>query len=302
MPSSPRYRKALQDGHLAAAARSALEALSDCRLCPRHCGVNRLQGEAGFCRTGRRAWVSSVSAHFGEEAPLVGSRGSGTVFFTHCNLDCVFCQNYDISHLGSGQPVEDADLADGMLALQNAGCHNVNLVSPSHVVPQVLAAIRIAADNGLRIPIVYNSGGYDSVETLRRLEGVVDIYMPDFKYWDAEAAQRHCGVADYPETARAALAEMHRQVGDLVVDSRGVAVSGMIIRHLIMPKRGEDTRAILAFISEALSPDSYVNLMPQYRPCGRAREFPELASGITAQDLEDAVDAARRAGLRRKDA
>lgn len=295
------YLQTLEDGRLREKVARARGQMASCRLCPRHCGVNRLEEETGFCRTGSQAWVSSFSAHFGEERPLVGRNGSGTIFFTHCNLGCVFCQNYDISHMGAGEPVSDTELAGIMLALQRAGCHNINFVSPSHVVPQILAAIEIAAQEGLRIPLVYNSGGYDAVDTLMLLENVVDIYMPDFKFWNAAAAERFCDASDYPETARQALKEMHRQVGDLVIDPQGTAVRGMIIRHLIMPNRLEDTRAIMGFIANELSTDSYVNLMPQYRPCGQARDFSELATTISVSDIEAAVDAARQAGLRRTD-
>jgi putative pyruvate formate lyase activating enzyme len=263
--------------------------------------VDRLGGETGYCRTGEWAWVASYAPHFGEEAPLVGCNGSGTIFFTHCNLGCLFCQNYDISHEGAGQPIAHVQLADIMLALQRRGCHNVNLVSPSHVVAQILAALEIAIPQGLHVPLVYNSGGYDALDTLALLEGVIDIYMPDFKFWDPGAGQAYCGVPDYPDIARRALQEMHRQVGDLVTDSEGIAQRGMIVRHLVMPRGTAETRSILAFIAEQVSRDTYVNLMPQYRPCGRARDFPELSRGLSARDFEAAVAAAMEVGLRRLD-
>ena len=210
--------------------------LADCNLCPRRCAVNRLAGETGICKTAETAWVSSYNPHFGEEDPLVGRQGSGTIFFTHCNLLCNFCQNYDISHQGFGQPAPAGDLAGMMMALQSAGCHNINFVTPSHVVPQILAAVEIAAKEGLRVPLVYNSGGYDRVQTLRLLEGIVDIYMPDFKFWDPAVAAAACDAEDYPEIARRALVEMHRQVGDLKLDDRGVAVRGLLVRHLVLPE------------------------------------------------------------------
>lgn len=301
MKARPSYLQSVEDGSLREKVETARKRLGCCNLCPRACSVNRLEKETGFCRTGSRAWVSSFTAHFGEEGPLVGVGGSGTIFVTHCNLDCVFCQNYDISHLGAGGPVADAELADMMLALQRSGCHNINFVSPSHVVPQILSALEIAAREGLCLPLVYNSGGYDSAETLKLLDGIVDIYMPDIKFWDSTAAGRFCGAPDYPDVARDALREMHRQVDDLTVDSRGIARRGLIIRHLIMPNRSEETRAILNFIADEISRDSYVNLMPQYRPCGRAKEFNELAAGISMKDIEAAVEAAQKAGLRRTD-
>ncbi len=295
------YITAWESGVLQRRAKSARERMEKCDLCPRMCLVNRLGGETGFCRTGVRAVVSSVSSHFGEEPPLVGDGGSGTVFIAHCNLDCVFCQNYEISHLGIGEPVSDIELADMMLSLQGAGCHNVNVVSPSHIVPQLLSAVAIAVEGGLHIPLVFNTGGYDSVGTLKLLDGIVDLYLPDVKFWDSEASKAFCGASDYPEVARHALLEMFRQVGDLITDERGIAQKGMIIRHLIMPNRADETRAIMAFIANELSVNSYVNLMPQYRPWGRAREFSQLSSGLTVTDIEQAVSAAKTAGLKRID-
>jgi putative pyruvate formate lyase activating enzyme len=263
--------------------------------------VNRLTGEIGFCRTGENAWIASFAPHFGEERPLVGRRGSGTIFLTHCNLGCVFCQNYDISHEGAGQPVSASQLAACMLQLQAAGCHNINFVSPSHVVPQILTALELAIPQGLKLPLVFNSGGYDDIETLALLEGIFDIYMPDFKFWQPALAERYCGVADYPEIARQALVAMHRQVGELVLDAAGVARRGLIVRHLVMPHAQEDTQAILKFIATELSLDTYVNLMPQYRPCGDAHRFAELRSRLGRKDYEAALLAAMTAGLRRLD-
>jgi putative pyruvate formate lyase activating enzyme len=282
----------------AAAAAAMLEA---CVLCPRKCAVNRLSGEYGYCRTGRRARVASTAAHFGEEAPLVGTHGSGTIFFTHCNLGCIFCQNYDISHGGEGRPVEDDQLATMMMTLQAAGCHNINLVTPSHVVPQILSALAIAADRGLTIPLVYNSGGYDSVETLRLLDGVVDIYMPDFKFWDEAVANRLCQAADYRRKACRALTEMHRQVGDLEVNEAGLAVSGLIVRHLVMPKGLAGTADVMRFIATKISAETFVNIMPQYRPMGNIASEPALSAPISEEDYAEALAAAKSAGIHRLD-
>lgn len=297
----PSYILSHQQGLLKRRAGVAHARLEQCDLCPRLCGVNRLMGETGFCRTADQAWIASYAPHFGEEAPLVGHHGSGTIFFTHCNLGCQFCQNADISHRGAGQPVTHAQLAAIMLQLQEMGCHNVNLVSPSHVVPQILAALEIAVPKGLHVPLVYNTGGYDNPDTLALLEGIVDIYMPDFKFWDPASGQAYCGVPDYPEIARQALLVMHQQVGELTTDADGIASCGMIIRHLVMPQGLEETRGILTFIAEQLSRDTYVNLMPQYRPCGRAREFAALSRPLTSREFKAAVMVALEIGLRRLD-
>ena len=297
----PAYLSLHRDGRLAARIDAARKKLRHCDLCPRRCGVDRLAGELGFCQTAERAWVASYAPHFGEEAPLVGRNGSGTIFFTHCNLGCVFCQNYDISHQSAGAPVTARQLADMMLELQRRGCHNINCVSPSHVVVPILEALAVAAEEGLDRPLVYNTGGYDAPETLDLLDGIVDIYMPDFKFWEPASAKRYCGLPDYPEVARQAIAVMHRQAGTLVMDDRGVARRGVILRHLVMPGGIEETRAILNFIATSLSPDTYVNLMPQYRPCGEARRFSELGRRLTVAEFEAAVLAAMEAGLRRLD-
>ncbi len=297
----PAYLSLHRDGRLAARIEAAREKLRHCDLCPRRCGVDRLAGELGFCQTAEHAWVASHAPHFGEEQPLVGRNGSGTIFFTHCNLGCVFCQNYDISHRSAGAPVTAPQLAAMMLDLQRRGCHNINCVSPSHVVVPILEALALAADQGLDRPLVYNTGGYDAPETLALLDGIVDIYMPDFKFWDPTSARRYCDLADYPEVAREALAAMHRQVGNLVVDERGVARRGVILRHLVMPGGIEETRAILKHVATTLSPDTYVNLMPQYRPCGEAHQYNELNRRLTVAEFESAVLAAMEAGLRRLD-
>jgi len=232
---------------------------------------------------------------------LTGTGGSGTIFFTHCNLLCLFCQNFDISHRDAGDPVAADRIPRIMLSLQEAGCHNINLVTPSHVVPQILAALKPAIEDGLSIPLVYNSSGYDSVETLRLLDGVIDIYMPDFKFWRPDLSQRACGAPDYPDVARKALIEMHRQVGDLVIDEEGIARHGLLVRHLVLPGGVADTDKVMAFIASCISPNTYVNIMPQYRPCGRAAEVEGLGGFPSRSDFNDALKAARAAGITRLD-
>jgi len=301
MTVEPLYLGALENGSLEKKITQARKRMNSCVLCPRNCRVNRLEGETGVCNTGQRAWISSFNPHFGEEAPLVGRNGSGTIFFTHCNLLCIFCQNFDISHEGHGQKVTDEELASVMLSLQKQGCHNINFVTPSHVVPQILSAVSIAARNGLTVPLVYNSGGYDSVATLKLLEGVIDIYMPDFKFWSPEISTQACDAADYPEVARKALVEMHRQVGDLITDADGIAERGLLIRHLVLPKDMAGTREVMRFIATELSTNTYVNIMAQYRPCGRAAEIPDLAARPTQEDLDSAVRAAKEEGILRLD-
>ncbi|MGA6924880.1 MAG: radical SAM protein [Desulfosarcina sp.] len=299
---SPSYLDALNDGTLARRVEQALEALSHCTLCPRRCEVDRTASETGVCNTGRQAVVASYGPHFGEETPLVGKKGSGTIFFTHCNLRCNFCQNYEISHLGEGREVDDEALAAIMLELQRAGCHNINLVTPSHVVPQILAAVHLAAQHGLRLPLVYNSSGYDRVGTLRLLQGIVDIYMPDFKFWEAKVARDTCDAPDYPEVARRAMIEMHHQVGDLQLDRNiGLAVKGLLVRHLVLPGGLAGTAGIMAFLAQTLSRRTYVNVMSQYRPCGRAADVPALAVALSPVEYDQAVQAAKAAGLTRLD-
>ena len=267
-----------------------------CHLCPRECGANRLAGEGGYCGVGELPIVSSAFPHFGEEAPLVGTRGSGTIFLSGCNLLCLFCQNYTISHLKEGRQVQPAGIASLMLKLDRTGCHNINFVTPTHVAPWLMEAVRLARLEGLEVPIVYNSGGYDKVETLRLLEGTVGIYMPDAKYWHGEQAARYSDAPGYPEVMRAALKEMHRQVGDLqIVD--GVARSGLLVRHLVMPNEVAGSREVLDFIAAEISPHSYVNVMDQYRPCYRAREFPEINRGLTAGEYAAAYHHAVSLGL-----
>ncbi len=277
------------------------QALSSCQLCPRKCKVNRLKDEKGICKTGRLAHVSSFGPHFGEEAPLVGTGGSGTIFFTHCNLGCIFCQNYDISHSGEGYPVEDEELAEIMLTLKRIGCHNINFVTPTHVIAQILRALPLAIEKGLDLPLVYNTGGYDLVSTLGFLDGVFDIYMPDFKYPDPEAAKKLSDAPDYPEVAKSALREMHRQTGDLITDKKRVAQRGLIIRHLVLPENLAGTEEVMKFISSEISKDSYVNVMDQYHPAYKAKDFPALNRRITSQEYSDALNLAKKYGIHRLD-
>lgn len=297
----PAYIKLQQTGELAKRAAQAHELLRECRLCPRDCGVDRLEGELGFCKIGERAQVASVHPHFGEEAPLVGQYGSGTIFFTSCNLKCVFCQNYEISHLMEGREVSTKELASMMIQLQDMGCHNINYVTPSHVVPQILAGLVEAVDMGLRIPLVYNTGGYDSIFTLKLLDGVINIYMPDIKFNDSDASKRYCTAPDYPEISKTAVSEMHKQVGDLHTDEAGVAKCGLLVRHLVMPNDLAGTRGIMKFLAQEVSTNTYVNIMDQYRPCGEARKHPELMKRISGKDFDEVMRIAREEGLSRFD-
>ncbi|MBN1401034.1 MAG: radical SAM protein [Anaerolineae bacterium] len=291
----------LRGGDLSERVSRAYARLGACDLCPRRCGVDRLSGALGACRTGQRARVASFHPHFGEEAPLVGRGGSGTIFFSNCNLACQYCQNYELSQLGEGAEVQPRDLAAMMLRLQELGCHNINLVSPSHVVPQILAGVLEAAQAGLRLPLVYNTGGYDALDTLALLDGIVDIYMPDMKYADEAVARRLSLVDGYPAVNRAAVAEMHRQVGDLVLDERGVAQRGLLVRHLVLPEGLAGTAEIVRWLAEEVSPATYLNIMAQYHPCYRAERFPELRRRITRNEYHQALQLARQAGLLRLD-
>lgn len=289
-------------GKLQQRADQAHALLSRCTLCPRKCAVNRLKGKHGLCKTGEKALVASYGPHFGEEQPLVGSKGSGTIFFAGCSLLCCFCQNFDISHTtDDSQPVDDQELAAIMIELQNRGCHNINLVTPSHVVPQILAALVHASAHGLQIPIVYNSSGYDSVATLALLDGVIDIYMPDFKFWEPATSNRWAKAPDYPQRARESLRSMHQQVGDLQINAQGLATSGLLVRHLLMPGKEQETEEILTFIANHISRNTYVNIMDQYHPCGNTTHFPELQQTITTKHYHQALAAAHALGLHRLD-
>lgn len=272
--------------------------LKECTVCPRQCGTDRTVGEKGYCGMTAEVVVSSVSPHFGEEPPLVGSNGSGTIFLCGCNLRCAFCQNYDISHRENGREVDTEGLVHAMLRLQQAGCHNINFVTPTHYTPQLMEAVHSAREAGLRAPIVYNCGGYESLDMLRLLEGFVEIYMPDFKFASVDTAERYCHAPDYAEVAKAALKEMQRQVGDLEIDEEGIATRGLLIRHLVMPGGLEDSKRVIDFVADEVSPGAYINVMEQYRPCGEAYRHPEINRPLQPEEFRRAFDYAASRGLR----
>jgi putative pyruvate formate lyase activating enzyme len=297
----PGYPELLSSGELKLRVAEAYRHLSICDVCAWECPVDRRAGKIGVCQTGVRAKVSSYGPHMGEEDPLRGRRGSGTIFFTRCNLRCQFCQNHDISQTDAGYEVGPEELAHMMLDLQARGCHNINLVSPSHVVPQIMAGVLVAAQAGLRIPLVYNTGGYDSMAMLRLLDGVIDIYMPDMKYGDAKIARKYSKIRDYPRVNQAAVKEMHRQVGDLLIDENGLAQRGLLVRHLVLPENLAGTGQVVRFLAEEISINTYLNLMDQYRPSFRAHHYPELNRRISNREFQEAVDMAHQAGLYRLD-
>jgi putative pyruvate formate lyase activating enzyme len=295
----PSYLQLERSGELAKRAQELYSIYRSCHLCPRRCGANRLVGEKGVCSSGARAKVYSAHPHFGEERPLVGRYGSGTIFFSHCNLLCVYCQNWQISFRGDGSIVSDDTLGRLMVDLQKAGCHNVNLVTPTHCLPNIIGGLRSAIARGLRIPLVYNCGGYEPVEILQMLDGIVDIYLPDFKYADGALAEKYSsGASDYPEVAAAAIQEMYRQVGDLVVDEQGIALRGLMVRHLVLPSNIAGTDKFVRFVAKKLSPMTYVNIMAQYRPEHMAHRYPELCRRITTKEYQQALQWAREAGLK----
>jgi putative pyruvate formate lyase activating enzyme len=295
---TPAYEQLEKEGKLAERVSQAYAIFEKCQLCPRQCGANRQKGEKGFCRAPLKPVIFSYHPHFGEEMPITGENGSGTIFFSNCNLRCVFCQNWPIAHEGRGKEVQDGDLAEMMLHLQKIGCHNINLVTPTHVMPNILNATRIALKKGLRLPLFYNTSGYERLEILKILDGIVDIYKPDMKYTDAEKAEKYsAGASDYPEVARKAILEMHRQVGVLKIDRRGIALRGLVIRHLVMPNRVAGTEKFVKWVAEALPKNTYVNIMAQYRVEYRAFEHPEIARAITVQEFLEAMDWARIYGL-----
>jgi putative pyruvate formate lyase activating enzyme len=295
----PAYLSLLQSGDLSQRVEQAYAHLDACDLCPWECRANRNAGKMGLCRSGMRARVASYGSHLGEERPLRGWKGSGTIFFARCNLRCQYCQNHEISQADAGDEIEPEDLAEIMLALQSAGCHNINLVTPSHVVPQILAAVLLAAKAGLRLPLVYNTSGYDAIVALELLDGVVDIYMPDMKYASAQIARSYSKARDYPRHNQAAVLEMHRQVGDLRIGSDGLAQRGLIIRHLVLPNELAGSSEILRFIAERISPNTYLNLMDQYRPMYNAQRFPKLKRCLRPQEFQAALDEAQVLGLQR---
>lgn len=298
MKKYPSYLNLLDNGELEVRVKKAIELLKECIVCARYCNIDRVKGKLGVCKTGRYAYVASYGPHHGEEKVLRGWNGSGTVFFSGCSLKCQFCQNFDISQNSkAGFEVDALSLANIMLDLQNMGCHNINLVTPSHVVPQILEALLIAAKNGLRLPLVYNSGGYDSIEMLKILDGIVDIYMPDMKYADEETGRKYSKVKNYPKINQEAVLEMHRQVGDLVIDENGLAVKGLLIRHLVMPNNIAGTKKIMHFIATKLSKNTFINIMDQYFPTYKADLYPEINRPITKEEFDEAIEAAHKEGL-----
>jgi len=276
--------------------KTAYKLMESCRLCPRECGVNRLRGEKGFCKAGLLPMVSGFHAHFGEEPPISGQNGSGTIFFTHCSLRCVFCQNHPISHFGQGEEISIDRLSEMMLELQAKGCHNINFVTPTHYMPQILEAVFITKGKGLSVPLVYNCGGYESLEALRILDGIIDIYMPDMKYSDNKASEKYSSAPDYFEASKKAVKEMHRQVGDLKID-KGIAKKGLLIRHLVLPDNLSGSEAVFDFMNKELGSGTYVNIMAQYYPCHMAFKFPEISRRVTRREYMDALALAREKGL-----
>jgi putative pyruvate formate lyase activating enzyme len=295
----PLYLEKLTLPELHQRAEVLRQLLSECRICPNECLAKRTEGETGECHSTDEVIISSIGPHFGEEPPLVGSHGSGTIFFTNCNLDCKFCQNYDISHLGMGEKVSITDLARAMLQLQQRGCHNINLVTPTHITSQIMDALILAVEKGLELPIVYNCGGYESIETLKLLEDIVDIYMPDIKYSIDENALKYSGVQNYWETVKLAVKEMHRQVGDLKLSKRDIAQRGLLVRHLVLPNDMAGSKAVIDFITDEISIDTYLNVMDQYRPAFQANIYPELNRRITPSEYKEVVDYAFNKGLSR---
>jgi len=293
------YLKLLKTGELEQRLEVLTDLLRECQVCPRKCGANRLEGNTGCCKIGSKARVSSFGPHLGEEAPLRGWRGSGTIFFGGCNLACVYCQNAEISQGPHGCEVDAQDLGQIMLELQEAGCHNINLVSPSHVVPQIIAGLIYAAEHGLRLPLVFNTGGYDSLQVIRLLNGIVDIYLPDMKYCHGELGKKYSGVPDYPRINQQVVIEMHRQVGDLAVNEQGVATRGLLVRHLVLPNDLANSEKVIAFLAEEISRDTYLNLMAQYHPAYKAHKTPLLNRRITPQEYDEAITLAQEYGLQR---
>lgn len=295
----PSYIGLYQKGELGKRIAFLLDILKECRLCPRECRVNRISGETGYCKAPRDLMVSSAFPHFGEEPPLVGCHGSGTVFLTYCSLRCLFCQNYDISHEGRGERIAPSDMARVMIRLQEMGCHNINFVTPTHYAPQIIASLPEAIEKGLQLPLVYNCSGYESLEVIQLLDGIVDIYMPDAKYMDENHARKYSNAPNYPEVLKGVLKEMHRQVGDLRVNPSGVAERGLLIRHLVMPGETASSEAVLKFIAEEISVHAYVNIMAQYRPEYRAFDLPEISRRITHKEFAEAIQLAKRFHLYR---
>ena len=299
MKAMPHYLTAQSKRALRERAALLEEGLASCTLCPRRCRVNRLKGELGYCKAPAELVISSVFPHYGEESPLVGEGGSGTIFLAHCNLKCLFCQNYEISMRGEGVRYSEQELAAAMILLQQKGCHNINFVTPTHYVPAILRGLSLAIEKGLSIPLVYNCSGYESLEVVKLLGGIIDIFMPDIKFLDRELVTRYCNAPDYPDVVREVLREMHRQVGDLVLDERGIAQRGLLIRHLVMPSHAEDTRKVLDFIRQELSQDAFVNIMAQYHPCYQASQFEEISRRTSLKEHNEGLVYAHKIGLKR---
>jgi len=296
----PSYLELEKKGLLSERVEKLYSIYENCHLCPRDCRINRTKGETGKCQATSTVKISSAGPHFGEEAPLVGQRGSGTIFFSNCGLRCVFCQNYKISIEGEGVEISDKRLAETMIKVQKMGCHNINLVTPTYYLPNIVNAIQIAIPLGLRIPMVYNTGGYEKLETLQLIDDIIDIYLPDCKYMDPEYSAKYSdGAYSYPYYAKIALKEMYRQVGDLEVDRRGIAVRGLMVRHLVMPNRIAGTEKFLKFVAENLSKTTYLNIMRQYRPEYKAFEYPEIARRITRSEYSETLKWAKNYGLNR---
>lgn len=293
----PKYLKTYQDGSLQEKADRLYGELENCAICPRNCRVNRLENKIGFCKTGKKAMVYSYMSHYGEEPAISGENGSGTIFFSHCNLRCLYCQNYEFSQLAKGKEVEEEELTSFMLELQKQGCHNINFVTPTHVIAQILKALILAIPRGLNIPLVYNTSGYDSVETLKLLDGIFDIYLPDARYADSKIALKFSQAEDYPAVNQKALQEMHRQVGVSQLNQTGIIESGLIIRHLVLPDNLSGTDEIMRFIASKLSKDTYISLMSQYFPCYKAEDYPEISRRVSRQEYQKAMDIMHGCGL-----
>ncbi len=297
---TPSYLK-LDRNDLESRVKALNDLASPCTLCPRVCRSERRSGDKGYCRTAISPVVSSASPHFGEESPLVGHGGSGTIFFTNCNLCCNFCQNYDISQQGIGETISVEDLAGLMVLLQKRGCHNINFVSPTHQIHAIVAALPLAVDAGLNVPLVYNTGGYDSVQTLRLLEGIIDIYMPDLKFMDPDVALSLADAPDYPDVVKTAIIEMYRQVGDLVTSSEGISWRGLLVRHLVLPHDLAGSEEAFRFLAAEVSPNTYLNVMSQYRPCFRAAGKAKIGDHLKTSEYNEALSMAKKAGLYRLD-
>ena len=293
----PNYLKLYQEGTLQKKAEMLFKALRDCDICPRNCRVNRLDNALGFCKTAKFAKVYSYFSHYGEEPAISGKNGSGTIFFSHCNLRCLYCQNYEFSQQGKGREVDEEELASIMLKLQEEGCHNINFVTPTHVIPQILKALLLAVPRGLNIPLVYNSSGYDSLSSLRLLDGIFDIYLPDARYADTGIAQKYSQAKDYPRINQTALKEMHRQVGVAQLNGEEIIVKGLIIRHLVLPGHLSGSAKIMDFIANELGCDTYISLMSQYFPCYKAKDYPELSRRLTREEYLEAMDIMHSYGL-----